>query len=61
MYLDLIPDLSVLLKEKIVSETHINIMENEVAVLGNILKFFLRGRRISSLGHQSHFYFKEFV
>lgn len=46
----LVPDSPVLLREKTVSENHINITEGEVVSLGNILEFYNKCGRNSSVG-----------
>lgn len=45
MYSGLFPALPVLLREKIVGEKHINVMEGEVVRLGTMLEFFNNGGR----------------
>lgn len=45
MYSGLFPALPVLLREKIVGEKHIYVMEGEVVRLGTILEFFNNGGR----------------
>lgn len=55
------PDYPALPGEEIVAESHVNIMEGVVVSLGNILEFFNRTVRISSVGANLFFYLKEFA
>lgn len=57
----LVPHSPALLREKVVVENHINIMEGEVVRLGNILEFFNESGRIKSVRPQSLFYLSEFT
>ena len=59
MFPSLFPDSLALFGWNIVAENHINSMEDEVVRLGNILKFFNKSGRISSIGSQSLFYWGE--
>lgn len=61
MHPSLPPNFPGILREKVVGEKSINIMESEVVRLGDILGFFKRGREISSRGPYSFFYLREFT
>lgn len=56
----LVPDSPALFGE-ITGENRINIMEGKVVRLDNILEFFNKGVRISSVGPQSLFYLREII
>lgn len=48
-------------EKKIVGENNINISESEVIRLGNILAFFNKDLRLSSVGSQTFFCLREFA
>lgn len=58
-FICLVPDLPVLLREKVFGQNDIN-MKGEVVKLGNILKDFTKDERIRSVGPQSLFCLREF-
>jgi hypothetical protein len=49
MYSSLVPNSPALLREKVVGENHINVMEGEVVRLGDIMEFFNKGGGMSSI------------
>lgn len=61
MHPSIFPDLPAPFREKAIGENPIDVMEGEVVRLGNILEFFTKGRRISSVETQSLFYLREFT